>query len=97
MEFGIVYMITLLATFVEQPYNTFYSHHPMAIFMTREICDDTLDHMYDYYYNGSVEYIAEQKPNSELEGLELQCQKYTISPRYGFVPLEHKYTNTEEI
>jgi len=97
MEFGIVYMITLLATFVEQPYNTFYSHHPMAIFMTREICNDTLDEMYDYYYNGSMLYIQEQKPESNLEGLVLECQKYTISPGYGFVPLEHKYTRTDDI
>ena len=97
MEFGIVYMITLLATFVEQPYITYYSHHPMAIFMTREICNDTLDSMYDYYYDGSILYIEEQKPENELEGLELQCQKYNINPRYGFVPLEHKYTHTEEI
>ena len=97
MEFGIIYMITLIATFVEQPYNNFYSHHPMAIFMPREICDDALNEMYDYYYNGSLEYIAEQKPNTEIEGFTLEWQKYTISPRHGFVPLEHKYTHTDNI
>ena len=52
MEFGIIYMITLIATFVEQPYNNFYSHHPMAIFMTRNICDDTLIEMYDTITTG---------------------------------------------
>jgi len=97
MEFGIIYMVTLIATFVEQPYNTFYSHHPLAIYMTREICDDTLEGMYDYYYNGSLEYIAEQRPDNEVQTFRLECQKYTISPKYGFVPLEHKYTRTEDI
>ena len=53
--------------------------------------------MYDYYYDGSMLYIQEQKPESELEGLVLECQKYTISPGYGFVPLEHKYTRTDDI
>ena len=97
MEFGIIYMVTLIATFVDQPYNTFYSHHPMAIYMTRDICDDTLNEMYDYYYNWSLEYIAEQKPDNEIETFTLECQKYTISPRHGFVPLEHKYTHTDNI
>ena len=94
--YGTVFMVTLIVTFANIPL-TYYSHHPLAIYMSKEICNDVLDNMYEYYHEGSLEYIREKHSAAkDLETLELECQEYYIT-KEGFIPKEYKYEEMEEI
>ena len=95
LSYGTVFMVTLIVSFANIPLQ-YYSHHPLAIYMSKEICNDILGEMYEYYHEGSMEYIAENHTSKEIETLELECQEYFIT-KQGFIPKEYKYEEVEEI
>ena len=92
-----LFLITLMATFVEQPSLVYYSHNPTIQFTTKQACDDVLEGMQDYLYKGAYDYILTAQPDMTVRNFELVCEQYYVDTNGEFQPKNYKYKSIEEL